>query len=50
MCVAYSVDSYFLFLNGGGGFDNICLVIRVLVLDSLVWALCYGDSDLACAM
>ena len=32
------------------GVDNICLVVRILVMDSLVWALCYGVSDLSCAM
>jgi hypothetical protein len=32
------------------GVRSICLVVRVLIMDGLVWALCYDVSDLACAM
>ena len=52
---------YFVFLHlaarhgllGGSlneGVSSICLVVRVLIPDGLVWALCSGVSDLACAM
>ena len=32
------------------GVSSICLVVRVLILDDLVWTLYYDVSDLACAM
>jgi hypothetical protein len=32
------------------GVSSICLVVWVLIPDGLVWALCSGVSDLACAM
>ena len=40
-------------LHGGSlneGVSSICLVVRVLILDGLVWALYFGVSDLACVM
>ena len=32
------------------GVSSISLVVQVLIMDGLVWTLCYDVSDLACAM
>ena len=32
------------------GVSSTSLVVRVLIIDGLVWALCSDVSDLACAM
>ena len=32
------------------GVSSISLVVRILIMDDLIWALCYDVSDLACAM
>ena len=32
------------------GVSSISLVVWVLIMDGLVWALCFDVSDLACAM
>ena len=32
------------------GVSSISLVVHVLIMDGLIWALCYDVRDLACAM